>query len=397
MKKRTKKINSKAFAIGVISVFLSPVLITGCSKSIDENLENTVVKDGTSVNTMDLVSLGEKLYKDTNLSNPPGQSCESCHGVSVGFDDPDSNDPTSLGADSSSIGNRNAPTASYAAHIPETVKVMRTPPGGGAEIEVQIGGQFLDGRAASLEEQAKGPFLNPVEMGNANEAAVIALVKEAAYADEFEALFGADVLDNVEKSYNYIADAIAAFERTEVFSPFNSKFDQVAAGTAVFTDKEQAGQVLFNGTAKCILCHNTDTSTGAKQVFSNFEYRNIGVPANPALSGDDFPDLGQGAVTNIAADNGRFRVSSLRNIEMTAPYMHNGVFTTLQQVVEFYNTGNLALAEVNENIAPEASIGQLNLNPEEVDSLVVFLKTLTDMPMSPGMSGMQASGMHGMH
>ncbi|MCK4834797.1 MAG: cytochrome-c peroxidase [Gammaproteobacteria bacterium] len=380
-----------------VSAFIcSIILLSGCSDSSSDEtpltdttpnnepitIDTTTVKDGTVVETAALVSLGEKLYNDTSLSDPAGQACASCHTPAVGFDDPDSADATSLGADNASIGNRNSPTASYAAHIPDSHTILRTPVGGGVAFPVLIGGLFLDGRAESLEEQAKMPFLNPVEMANANESAVIDSIKLAVYAGDFETLFGTNILDDVNVSYAYVADAIAAFERSTFFSPFTAKFDQVQNGNAVFTQAENRGQNLFNGKAQCDTCHTTPN--GDPQVFSNFEYKNIGVPANNTLDialGAPANDPGLGGDTGIAQDNGKFRTSNLRNIDITAPYMHNGVFTTLVEVVEFYNTRDSGFPdapEVPQNMDDEGAIGELNLTAGEVQDLVAFLKTLTD-------------------
>ena len=306
---------------------------TSTSATTATSAASTTVKDGSVVNTAALVALGESLYRDTNLSANGTQACVSCHEPTTGFDDPNGTD-TSLGDNGSSIGSRNAPTASYTAQIPDSQVVLRR--GGGAARPVIIGGQFLDGRAESLEEQAKAPFLNPDEMNNASKSDVIDTVKLASYAGDFEALFGIGILDDVDTSYNYIADAIAAFERSELFSPFTSIFDQVQNGSATFTLAQARGQNLFNGKAQCARCHSTPT--GAAQVFSDFEFRNIGVPANAALElarGGAINDLGLGSVTGDASDNGKFRTPNLRNIAMTAPYMHNGVFADLTAVINF--------------------------------------------------------------
>lgn len=378
-------------------ILLSYFLLQGCSSdtaesSIDDDTSGdddttslpaaltTTVKDGTVVETTALVALGEQLYRDTNLSVPAGQACASCHEPTVGFDDP-AGSASSIGADGTSIGNRNSPTASYAAHIPDTQIVLRNTPGGGPAAPTLIGGQFLDGRAESLEEQAKGPFLNASEMNNASKSDVIDKVKSASYASNFQSLFGEDSFDDVDSSYDYIADAIAAFERSALFSPFTSKFDQVQQGTATFTAAEQRGENLFNGKAQCDRCHSTPN--GSEQVFSNFEYKNIGVPANQALidSLGAFVDSGLGDVTNDSQDNGKFRTPNLRNIAITAPYMHNGVFTSLEEVIDFYNTRDTTfpdVAEVNQNIDQGANIGELGLNSTEVADLVTFLETLTD-------------------
>jgi cytochrome c peroxidase len=344
----------------------------------------TTLLDGSIVDTTMLVNLGNLLYHDTNLSNPIGQSCASCHDLNTGFDDPNTANPTSIGADGSSFGTRNSPTASYSAHIP----AQQNPVAGGPQ--GLIGGLFLDGRAVSLEEQAKGPFLNPVEMGNASANEVINKVAQSTYATEFELLFGNGILLDTDRAYNYLADAIAAFERTVIFSPFSSKFDQVQAGTANFTNAERQGQDIFNNKGDCQRCHGTNGAgvngnTDIPEIFSDFSYKNIGVPSNPLLPAfiEDplFVDLGLGAQSGNARHNGQFRVSTLRNIGNTAPYMHNGVFTTLRDVIDFYNTRDTTFTdtpEVNQNVDQGGRIGELNLTENEIDNLIAFLETLSD-------------------
>ena len=339
------------------------------------NSVTTTLIDGSVVNTQQLVDLGNLLYHDANLSTPVGQSCASCHDMNTGFDDPNSANPSSIGADQQSFGTRNSPTTSYSAFIPSPRLV---PAQRGAQR--LIGGLFLDGRAASLEEQAKGPFLNPAEMGNNSKQEVITKITESTYATDFELLFGDNILLNVEQAYNYVADAIAAFERSTIFSPFSSRFDQVQAGTASFTDAESRGLNVFNTKGQCQVCHNSN-----RGMFTNFTYRNIGVPRNPQLlafiNDPNFIDLGLGAVDGNTQNDGKFRVPNLRNIADTAPYMHNGVFSTLKEVVEFYNTRDTTFSEspeVSRNIAQGGRLGELNLTVDEIDDLVAFLETLSD-------------------
>jgi len=338
--------------------------------------EVTILVDGSEVETSMLVNLGNLIYHDANLSEPIGQSCASCHDVNTGFDDPNDSNPTSLGADGRSFGTRNSPTASYSAHIP--------PPsingqGGRAEL---IGGLFLDGRATSLEEQAKGPFLNALEMGNASAQSVIEKVAQSTYALEFESLFGEGIFDDNERAYNNVADAIAAFERTGLFSPFSSKFDQVQTGATIFTAAEARGQNIFNNKGDCRRCHHTNQGP---DIFSDFTYKNIGVPSNPILpafiADPTFVDLGLGGESGNGRNNGEFRVATLRNIANTAPYMHNGVFTSLREVIDFYNTRDTTFsadAEVNQNIDQGGRIGELRLSNNEIEDLIAFLETLTD-------------------
>lgn len=357
---------------------LMVILVSGCGGS-DSGGDTAAVEP-----TDELAILGEKIFFDENLSDPVGQSCASCHFPAAAFADPDAHFPVSEGAIANRFGSRNTPTASYAAHIPEFSVVLDGP--GGVRF---VGGQFLDGRASTLEIQAQGPFLNALEMNMADQAAVITQIRLSAYAGDFESVFGEDALDDVDQAYEQMASAIAAFERSEVFSPFTSKFDAVQAGVDVFTLAEANGLNLFNGKADCRRCHSTGNNDA--QVFSDFEYKNIGVPGNPnnpflnldaSLNPDgvNFVDNGLGAVLNDVSQNGKFRTPTLRNIADTGPYMHNGVFDTLEQVIEFYNRRDVdvVVAEVNENVDNTGNVGNLNLTPAEIQDLIAFLQSLSD-------------------
>lgn len=350
----------------------------------DDGSSGSEVSQDVGLEEGSLEQLGQTLFFDTNLSNPPGQSCASCHDPSVAFAEPDSHFPTSEGASAAVFGSRNTPTAMYAMFTPERSSDAR-----GNDFE---GGLFMDGRADSLEEQAVGPFLNPLEMNNSGAEEVIQTIRESSYADDFETLFGAGALDDADSALLQVGEALAAFERTETFSPFNSKFDAVQEGVESFTASERRGQGIFNGRGQCSRCHSTDPNALGHVLFTNFEYENIGVPANPnnlfyqndeSLNPDgaDFIDEGLGAVVNQNDENGKFKVPTLRNVALTAPYMHNGVFNTLEEVVEFYNDRDVDVsqgpAEVDANIS-NIRIGDLGLNNGEVNDLVAFMETLTD-------------------
>lgn len=330
-----------------------------------------------------LSSLGKSLFENTELSNPVGQSCASCHSSALidGFADPDKTDATSEGANSMIMamvfGQRNAQTASYAAFIPQSQVIADGR-------NVLIGGQFWDGRSATLEDQARQPFLNPLEMNNADEASVIAKIDAIpALKAEFEVVFGVGALAAISTAYDQMAQAIAAFQRSSDFTKFNSRFDDVKAGTATFTMQETRGEQVFHNQASCDRCHFTPEDRG-EQVFSNFEYFNIGVPGNvnnPFLLTDPtFIDMGLGDITGRATDNGKFRVPSLRNIANTAPYMHNGVFTTLKQVIDFYNGEFMSSdPEVNANLDSGGRYVIGGMSGQDKADLKAFLETFSDM------------------
>ena len=335
------------------------------------------------VNATDLEDLGREIFFDTNLSNPAGQSCASCHLPDTGFAHPDSSSPTSEGAVLGLFGSRNSPTISYSQFIPRFRNGRR---------RTTRGGLFSDGRADTLEDQAKAPFLNPLEMNNESEEAVISRIAESSYADLFNDVFGEGSLFNTTQAFNQAAIAIAAFERSSEVAPFSSRFDAIMRGREQPTSAENRGFRLFTGRAGCVSCHGFDNRRG-EEVFSDFTYHNIGVPANPNNpfyempaefnpQGFNFVDLGLGGETGNSRDNGKFRVPSLRNVSLTAPYMHNGVFDTLEEVLEFYNTRDVNQgqfpAEVRRNVTRRGGIGDLNLSDSEIQDIIAFLRDFSD-------------------
>jgi cytochrome c peroxidase len=330
--------------------------------------------------------LGKKLYFDENLSSPKGQSCASCHDSAAGFADPDDDKPCSEGATKGLFGNRNSPSAAYAAFSPDFHY--------DATEGLYVGGQFWDGRAKDLVEQAKGPFLNPLEMGMADEAAVVAEVRKAEYASLFKEVFGASSLDDAKSAYDKVAQAIAAFEKSDEVNPFNSKYDLYLAGEVQLTAQEKRGLELFEDEKKgnCAACHpSQSTKDQPKPLFTDFTYDNLGTPKNknnPFYTldakhnpdGAGWIDKGLGGELKKASEDGKHKVPTLRNIARTAPYMHNGVFKTLKQVVDFYNkrdVGTFDPAEVADNVNSD-ELGDLGLTDAEVADIVAFLETLTD-------------------
>jgi cytochrome c peroxidase len=349
------------------------------------------------------VLLGRILFNDARLSEPAGQSCATCHDARFASTDPDKRSPTSQGVNLKLFGNRNTPTAMYMAFSPAFHF---------DEVEgLYLGGQFLDGRAATLEEQAKGPFLNPLEMANTSKYQVVEKVRTAEYAPLFKRVFGSTVFGNTEEAYNKIAEAIAAFERTRAFNKFTSKYDAWLAGKATLSAQEMRGLKLFEDPTKgnCAACHPSQPGAdGSPPLFTDFSYDNLGVPRNPHNrfykmsaefnpAGWNFVDKGLGGFLGLAAEDGKFKVPTLRNIAVTSPYMHNGYFKTLTGAVDFYNTrdtkpacgkiflddekaiskGCWPVAEVTDNVNVD-ELGNLGLNSQEVNDIVAFMQTLTD-------------------
>ena len=199
MNKSSPESSSPGLIKRIIAFYGITLLLAGCGGGGGGgSSDDTTTDDPAPVEAnLTLAQLGQRIYFDENLSNPVGQSCGSCHLPTAAFADPDSIDnlsAVSVGADGVSVGTRNTPTASYARFIPPFSLATLT------------GGQFLDGRAETLEEQARAPFLNPLEMNMADEAAVVAKLRVATYAPSFLNIFGANAFDNVTDAYTQMVN-----------------------------------------------------------------------------------------------------------------------------------------------------------------------------------------------
>jgi len=314
------------------------------------------------------VALGRKLYFDTVLSKDGTVACATCHDVTRGFTD---RRPVAEGI-GGKLGRRNAPTTLNAA---------------------LFGEQFWDGRATTVEHQAGMPILNPIEMGEQTEAEVVARVVAApGYAELFEQAFGRG------PTYPDIGAALGAFERTLIF--LDAPFDRAMTGKGTLSDAERRGLVLFEGKARCAGCHPLNP---ASPLGTDNAYHNIGVSARTqdfeSLAGQalsalrkdasekaldelalatDLSELGRFMVTRNRADIGAFKTEQLRNVGVTAPYMHDGSLQTLWDVMDHYNKGG------EDNPFLDGGIEALGLTDAEVDDVVAFLFTLTDVRFADG-------------
>jgi cytochrome c peroxidase len=217
-----------------------------------------LVLAGCAVDAPSKEQLGKQLFSDRTLSTPTGQSCADCHDPKQAFRDPESDRTTSMGAVDGRFGKRNSPTAMYAAAIPPLHYEGHW-----------VGGLFWDGRASSLDEQAAGPLMNPLEMNNPDHAAVVAKVRRGPYASAFRDVYGSRALDDTETAFGHITDALAAYERSPELSPYSSRYDKFMAGTGTLSAQELRGYRVFD--ANCTSCH-------PPPAFTNFEYVNLGVP-----------------------------------------------------------------------------------------------------------------------
>ena len=391
-----------------VSVFLSAGL-TACGGG-GGNSDSASASDLESK----AIDLGDALFHDTNLSLDRTQSCATCHDPDHAFTDPSTNGSgnvrsASLGDDGVSLGDRNTPTALYSASIPEfsfgTHRRFNSPQ---ADYVGYIGGQFWDGRATALEDQAGGPPLNPVEMNMPDKATVVARLREnTRYEEAFSELYGSNIFDDIDAAYTAMTQAIAAFERSPEMSPFNSKYDKFIRGEYDYSPVSKAalGKARFFSQqfTNCATCHQLRPNGNSGETFSNYEFHNIGVPVNTRLrtvngSDEGFTDTGLAAIEAVSDEpdtgelEGKFRVPTLRNVGITAPYMHNGVFQSLDTVIRFYdrhltNSSNginpetgvaWAAPEVADNISFTELRQGTALSENDIEGLVCFLYSLTD-------------------
>jgi cytochrome c peroxidase len=369
---------------------------------------SSLAMPGFSAGLEPLEQLGKQIFFDTRLSLPPGQSCASCHDPTAGLADPN-HLSVSDGAVLSRVGNRNAQSIAYAMFSPplyfDDVNLSIAIPEGQYK-----GGLFWDGRSNTLEDQAKQPFTNPLEMHNPSGKTVVLAVRQSPYSQLFEQVFGPMAFGNIDLAYENVAKALAAYMRSREVSPFTSKYDYWKKGEAQFTAAEMNGYMLFQpmGKGHCANCH----AEGDLGLFTNFGHQNLGTPRNPDLpyyflpqplnpAGINYIDRGVGDFLRAsgypeevaAKEDGKVKIPSLRNCAVTAPYTHNGFHKTLREVVVFNNTRDLPGAgfpdaEVPETVhrhpmAMPGTLGRLGLTDQEIDDIVAFLGTLTDGYVSP--------------
>jgi cytochrome c peroxidase len=314
--------------------------------------------------TGEKVELGKALYFEKRLSTDGTISCATCHDPRTGFADRRGKSTSSGVGDQ--LGTRNAPTTLNAAFLAK---------------------QFWDGRAANLEEQATKPLSNPIEHGFKSDAEVIAKLDslKGEYGPRFKAAFGSDQI-TIER----VGQAIASFERTLI--SLDAPIDRFLAGdkTAI-SESAQRGWDLFNNKARCNTCHG---HIGALPLFTNDDFHNIGVGVSRldfakvsrdaaaqvlagkdvdklALSDPNISELGRFLITGEQKHMGAFKTPQLRNVALTAPYMHDGSEATLAAVIDYYDKGG------NPNPFLDGGMRPLKLTPQEKADLVALMETFT--------------------
>ncbi len=308
--------------------------------------------------TVETIALGRKLFYDPRLSKDNTLSCASCHNPNIGFTDGRAIAQGVGGV----IGKRNAPTLLNAAYSPL---------------------QFWDGRAATLEAQSAFPIANPVEMNQPHDVSVAKIRSDPAYQAEFARAFGPGTitLPLIEKS-------LASFERTLLSG--NSPFDQYQYGgnKQALTPAAIRGLAIFEdpNRGNCAVCHTIEARYA---LFTNGKFHNIGAGVNAE---GEITDLGRFGQTKIEAEKGEFKTPTLRNVALSAPYMHDGSLKTLKDVVDFYAGGG------NSNPYLDKDIKSLHLSAQDRADLVAFLESLTgEMPANAGPPGKDIGKMRPIH
>ncbi|BDV42876.1 cytochrome c551 peroxidase [Geotalea uraniireducens] len=312
------------------------------------------------------ISLGKRLFEDKRFSGDGTVSCSNCHDPAKAFAD---GLPVAEGI-RKQHGARNSPTVINAAYYES---------------------QFWDGRRPSLEAQSKDPFLNPVEHGLTSHEPILATIRgDKDYPGQFRHAFG---VEPAALTIDHVAKAIAAFERTVIAG--DSPFDRYLYGgeRGAIPASAIRGLDIFRTKGRCQDCHSIGQTTA---LFTDNKFHNIGAGFSriagrylqvasafrkarqqgkevdkSVITDRDASELGRFVVTLRPSDLGRFKTSSLRNIAVTGPYMHDGSMKTMEEVVEFYNKGG------EQNPFLDSGIRPLNLTAEEKADLVAFLKTLT--------------------
>jgi len=407
---------------GLLAAVLLGMWLAGCGGGGDDGSSgNSAATAPVAGSLSAMARVGEKIFSDTALSASGRQSCATCHVESRGYAADDGLAVPLGGPNMDLPGLRNAPSLTYMQFTPAfSVQPDGTP----------VGGFFRDGRAASIADQAEQPFITPFEMANASADEVLARLLTRPYLSDFKAVFGGSSVTDATTALHNIGQALAQYQKEDPsFHRFSSKYDAYLNGTAQLTPQELNGLALFNNPAKgnCTACHVSTPTATTPALFTDFTYDNVGIPRNWKIAanvdgntlgyvprngaalgdpGHDYYDLGlcgplRAEFAGRTSLCGAFKVPTLRNIALTAPYFHNGVFDTLEEAVAWYITRDTDPArwyrkadgtpDILYNDLPVAYAGNVNvsevpyipslapnLSDGEIADLVRFLCTLTD-------------------
>jgi cytochrome c peroxidase len=295
-----------------------------------------------------ITALGRKMFADPSLSASGRQSCASCHVPSKAYGPPDGLAVQPGGPDLKSSGTRAVPSLRYGQNVPAFSERHFDDDGDDSINQGPTGGHTWDGRAQSVHDQARLPLLSPLEMANANPAAVVARLQKAAYADEFRGIFGTAVFSQPDRAFAAALMTLEIFQQSPVdFYPYSSKYDAFMRKQVKLSAQEARGMALFNDPKKgnCASCHfSTLGSGGGFPQFTDFGYVALGLPRNPAIPANanaGYFDMGLcGPQRTDLQDRkqycGLFRAPTLRNTATRKVFFHNGVLHSLEEVLHFY-------------------------------------------------------------
>ena len=413
-----------------ISIPAAALICTLCTMSLSTHAQSTSDKPTASVqpaylhaayapgsnrpSVTALTALGRILFFDTALSASGQQSCASCHSPNDAYAPPNKLAVQLGGKDMKSFGTRAAPSLRYLQNLTPFSEHFHEDDNDDSVDAGPTGGYTWDGRAASAHEQASIPLLSALEMANPDAASVVAKIQHAAYAAQFRAAFGDDVFDDRARAFAAALMALEVFQQDPVeFYPYSSKYDAVLRHQARLTAREARGLALFNAPDKgnCASCHLSQIQpNGSFPQFTDYGLIAVGVPRNrhiPANADPRYFDFGLcGPTRSDLADRpeycGLFKTPSLRNVALRHSFFHNGVFHSLEQVMQFYVQRDTAPQKWYrrnrdgsirkfDDLLPQY-FGNVNrdppfdrhpgdkpaLNEAEIKDVIAFLKTLTD-------------------
>lgn len=356
-----------------------------------------------------LAQIGRLMFFDPSLSASGKLACSTCHDPKYAYGPPPGKALALGGPDMARPGTRAVPSLRYLHGAPPFREQYHFVDGDVGP----VGGFTWDGRAASLHEQASIPLFAANEMANSGPADVVAKLSRTAYAARFRALFGADIFKNPQRAFEAGLQALEAFQQLpEEFYPYTSRYDAFLRGDIELTEQEERGVRLFKDPAKgnCASCHLGVSRSGTPPPFTDFDFVNVGVPRNPRIAANADPnyfDLGLcGPVRKDFSGRreycGFFRSPTVRNTAIREAFFHNGVFTSLRDVLHFYNERDL-YPEKYYPRNPDGSVHRFDdlppgypdnvdhdppldrtlgaepaLSERDIDDLIAFLQTLND-------------------
>ena len=361
----------------------------------------------------ELTELGRALFAEPALSASGKMSCQSCHSPQHAYSAPNALPVQVGGAKLKSPGLRAVPSIMYQQATPAFNEHFSDNDGDDSADQGPTGGRTWDGRVSSAHDQAALPLLSPLEMANPDSASVVKRLRQSPLAPRFAAVFGAQTLQDSEKSWNGLLWALEVFQQSPSdFYPYSSKYDAVLRGQAQLTAQERRGLDAFNDARRgnCAQCHPSAFKRGAFPAFTDYGHINLGVPRNRHIAANataSWYDLGlcgpmRTDLTTRTDFCGRFKTPSLRNVGLRKSFFHNGVFHSLDDVVRFYaerdsrpqqfygrSSGGKVQkfddlpADMHGNVNMEAPFGAAQggkpaLTSAEIRDVVAFLRTLSD-------------------